>query len=148
ATIVLEPPPDVNRLITITVESMVTNVTVISKNSERFSDTRFVQLNPTNPKATVVVANTNTVTGKLVFDLEMETKPESGEYTRNIVASVQAQEYDGDEETGRVNAFVGSVIAKDETLSWTGVRVVNKAELLGWDWSTFDFTITNGQAGA
>lgn len=139
-TITLQPPPEVNRLVTIAVD-METDWKSVFAHSPRSSyDTKSARVCPFHSHAHLDFddgTNDDTPRGHIGFDIDLNAD-------LSITVSWTAQEID-DEVEGEIKG--GYTIAKDGSVKWSGLTV-NNDDPIDADWTTMDFTIHNDITGS
>lgn len=131
----LQPPPEINRLVTISVEMETDWSSVFAHSPHVFFGTKTVQVRPFHSHEHLDFGGGDTPRGQIRFDIDLMAD-------LSITVSWNAQEVD-DEVEGEVHG--GANVAKNATLNWTGLRVVND-DPIDNDATTMSFTITNAQA--
>lgn len=136
-TIMLEPPPETNRLVTISIDMVTDWKSVWAHSPYPYSGTASVKLHPFHSHEHLELAGSNDTHGKIMFDIDLNAD-------LSINVSWTAQEID-DEVEGEVKG--GHGVGKDAVLTWHGLRVVND-DPIDADWTDMDFSVTNGQSNA
>jgi len=136
-TIALEPPPEVDRLVTISVEMETDWKSIWAHSTHPFSGTKSVRIHPFHSHEHLDFDGSDTPRGHLGFDIDLNAD-------LSITVSWTAQEID-DEVEGEIKG--GYTISKDGILNWSGLRVVND-DPIDADWTTMNFTILNELASA
>jgi hypothetical protein len=136
-TIALQPPPEIDRLVTISVDMETDWSSVWAHSPHVFSGSKSVRVQPFHSHEHIDLGGGDTPRGQIGFDIDLNAD-------LSIKVSWNAQEVD-DEVEGQING--GASVAKDGTLNWSGLVVVND-DPIDNDATTMSFTITNGQASA
>ncbi|HXI71883.1 MAG TPA: hypothetical protein VNN22_16125 [Verrucomicrobiae bacterium] len=136
-TVTLQPPPEVNRVITINVEMTTDWKSVWAHSPTYHNDTRSVRLNPFNSRDFLGFDGSGEPRGHILFDIRLNAD-------LSITVSWTAQEID-DEVEGEIKG--GYTIPKDGTLNWSGLRVSND-DPIDADWTDMNFTIHNDLGSA
>lgn len=131
-TVMLEPPPEVNRKVVINVQMQTDWSSIWAHSPYPFDDTRTVHVHPFRSHARVEIEGSHSPHGKIIFDVDLNAD-------LSVTVSWTAQEIDDGVE-GTVRG--GQTIAKDGSLSWSGLRVVDP-DLLGDNWTEMAFQIEN-----
>ena len=135
APITLQPPPEIDRLVTISVDMSTDWSSVWAHSPNVFTGSKSVRVQPFHSHEHVDFGGGDTPRGQIGFDIDLNAD-------LSITVSWAAQEID-DEVEGTING--GHNVGKDGTLNWTGLVVVND-DPIDNDATTMDFTITNAQA--
>ena len=135
APIALQPPPEINRLVTISVEMETNWSSVFAHSPHVFIGTKTTQVRPFHSHEHLDFGGGDLPRGQIGFDIELMAD-------LSITVSWNADEVD-DEVEGTVRG--GANVAKNGTLNWSGLRVVND-DPIDNDATTMSFTITNAQA--
>jgi hypothetical protein len=133
----LQPPPEIDRLVTISVYMETDWSSVWAHSPHAFSGSKSVRVQPFHSHEHLDFGGGDTPRGQIGFDIDLNAD-------LSIKVSWTAQEID-DEVEGTVTG--GWNIAKDGALSWTGLVVVND-DPIDNDATTMSFTINNDQASA
>jgi hypothetical protein len=133
-TIVLNPPPEVNRLVTISVQMVTDWSSIFAHSPYPFFATSTVHLHPFHSHEHVDFEGSHSPHGKIMFDVDLNAD-------LSINVSWTAQEID-DEVEGQV--LGGSMVGKDAALGWNGLKVVND-DPIDSDWTEMNFQISNDQ---
>ena len=128
----LQPPPEINRLITISVEMETDWSSIFAHSPHVFVGTQTAQVRPFSSHAHLDFGGGDTPRGQIGFDIDLNAD-------LSIRVSWTAQEID-DEVEATVQG--GSSVPKDGTLQWSGLTVAND-DLFDNDATTMSFTITN-----
>jgi hypothetical protein len=131
----LQPPPEINRQVTISVEMETDWSSAFAHSPHVFFGTKTAQVRPFHSHEHLDFGGGDTPRGQIGFDIDLMAD-------LSITVSWNAQEVD-DEVEGEVHG--GANVAKNATLKWTGLRVVND-DPIDNDATTMSFTITNAQA--
>ena len=134
-SIPLQPPPEINRLVTISVEMETGWSSAFAHSPHIFIGTKTAQVRPFHSHEHLDFGDGDTPRGQIGFDIDLMAD-------LSITVSWNAQEVD-DEVEGEVHG--GANVAKNGTLNWSGLRVVND-DPIDNDATTMSFTITNAQA--
>lgn len=133
-TITLQPPPEINRLVTITVEMETDWSSAFAHSPHYFTDTKSVKVQPFHSHGHLDFGGGDTPRGGLGFDIDLNAD-------LSITASWSAREVD-DEDESSING--GATVAKNASLGWSGLRVANP-DPIDNDETTMSFTIHNDQ---
>lgn len=136
-TVVLDMPPETNRLVTISVDMVTDWKSVWAHGPYPYFATRSVKLHPFHSHEHVEFEGSHDTHGKIMFDIDLNPD-------LSINVSWTAQEID-DEVEGEVKG--GRTVAKDGVLHWSGLRVVND-DPIDADWTDMSFTVTNALSNA
>ena len=131
----LQPPPEINRIVTISVEMETDWSSAFAHSPNVFFGTKSAQVHPFHSHEHLDFGGGDTPRGQIGFDIDLNAD-------LSVTVSWSAQEVD-DEVEGTVNG--GASVAKNGSLNWSGLRVVND-DPIDNDATTMSFTITNFQA--
>jgi hypothetical protein len=136
-TIALDPPPETNRMVTISVD-MVTDWKSIWAHSPRpYDGTKTARVHPWHSHEHLEFEGGDSPHGKIMFDIDLN--PDF-----SITVSWTAQEID-DEVEGEVKG--GFDVAAGYWRSWSGLTVAND-DPIDADWTSMSFTVNNDTAPA
>lgn len=135
--IALEPPPEVNRLVTVSVD-METNWSSVWAHSPNYaSETKSVRVHPFGTHGQLEFEGSGTPRGKMIVDVDLNAD-------LSVTASYRAQEID-DEVEGELRG--GFDVARDWS-SWRRGIVVSNDDPIDNDATRFDIVVTNDLATA
>jgi len=136
-TIALQPPPEVDRLVTVSVDMETDWSSLWAHSPHYYTDSKSVRVHPFHSHEHLDFGGGDTPRGQIGFDIDLNAD-------LSIKVSWTAQEID-DEVEGTITG--GAPVAKDGGLNWHGLVVVND-DPIDNDATTMSFTITNGRANA
>lgn len=136
-TITLQPPPEIDRLVTISVDMETDWSSVWAHSPHAFAGTKSVRVQPFHSHEHMDFGGGDTPHGQIGFDIDLNAD-------LSITVSWNAQEID-DEVEGSIGG--GTNVPRDHFVTWTGLVVVN-GDPIDNDATTMNFTITNAQADA
>lgn len=134
----LNPPPEINRQVTISIHMEVTNVDIGGHHTRTFDFTKSTWVHPFHSHDGIsfdAPFGGNSVHGVISFSVDLNPD-------LSINLSWTAQEIDDE-----VESQLGSsmVVGRDGTGSWRGLTVSND-DPIDADWTTMAWTVHNGQA--
>ena len=136
-TITLQPPPEVDRLITVSVDMETDWTAVYAHSPHVYYDTRSVRLQPFHSHEHLEFEGGDTPHGRMIVDLDLNAD-------LSVTVSYQALEIDDEVEGGTNGGFD---IPKDCWHSRTGITVSN-GDWIDNDATVFTIKVTNDQASA
>jgi hypothetical protein len=136
-TVMLQTPPAVHRLVTISVDMETDWKSIWAHGPHYHSETKFAKVHPFHSHERLEFEGSDLPHGKAIFDIDLNPD-------LSVTVSWTAQEID-DEMEGEVKG--GHTIPQDGSLNWNGLRVVND-DPIDADWTTMSFTIHNDLATA
>jgi len=137
-SIVLQPPPEIYRLITIWVEKTTDWSSAFAHSPSYFAEPKTAQVHPFRSHAHLDFDGPPNYTPRahIGFDIDLNAD-------LSVTVSWSASEFDDETEGGSVNG--GANIAKNAGFSWNHLVVVND-DPIDNDATTINFTINNDQA--
>jgi len=133
----LLPPPEIDRLVTITVSMGTTWGSLFGGSGHVFEGSASVRVQPFSSHAHLDFGGGDTPRGQIGFDIDLNAD-------LSITVSWTAQEVDDEVETQQSG---GTSVPRDWWRHWSGLTVVNDDPIDNDD-TTMSFTISNGQASA
>ena len=130
----LQPPPEINRLITISVDMETDWSSAFAHSPHYYTNTASAHVHPFLSHAHLDFGGGDTPRGQIGFDIDLNPD-------LSVNVAWTAQEID-DEVEGTING--GTSVPKNGTINWHGLTVVN-GDPIDNDATSMNFSMTNSQ---